>query len=98
MIGFPGNQSPNLGAFQKLSQGICPGVELLGHLAEASLVAQSVKNLPAMQETWVGSPCQEDPWQRKWLPIPVFLPGVLHGHSSRAGYHPCSHKESDATE
>ena len=27
----------------------------------ASLVAQRVKNLPAMQETWVGSPDQEDP-------------------------------------
>ena len=27
----------------------------------ASLVAQMVKNLPAMQETWVQSPCLEDP-------------------------------------
>ena len=26
-----------------------------------SLVAQMVKNLPAMQETWVLSLCQEDP-------------------------------------
>ena len=26
-----------------------------------SLVAQTVKNLPAMQETWVGSLCWEDP-------------------------------------
>ena len=25
-----------------------------------SFVAQSVKNLPAVQETWVGSPGQED--------------------------------------
>ena len=27
----------------------------------ASLVAQMIKTLPAMQETWVRSLCQEDP-------------------------------------
>ena len=37
----------------------------------ASLVAQLVKNLPAMQETWVG----KIPWRRAWQPTPVFLPG-----------------------
>ena len=37
----------------------------------ASLVAQLVKNLPAMQETWVG----RIPWRRAWQPTPVFLPG-----------------------
>ena len=31
----------------------------------ASLVAQSVKNLPAMQETWVGSLGQEDPLEKE---------------------------------
>ena len=30
----------------------------------ASLVAQNVKNLPAMQETWVGSLSQEDPLEK----------------------------------
>ena len=38
----------------------------------ASLVAQLVKNLPAMQETqfdfWIG----KTPWRRDRLPIPVF--------------------------
>ena len=41
----------------------------------ASLMVQTVKNLPAMQETrfdrWVG----KIPWRRKWLPTPAFLPG-----------------------
>ena len=41
----------------------------------AALVAQMVKNLPAIRETWVQSLDQEDPWRREWLPIPVFLPG-----------------------
>ena len=38
----------------------------------ASLVAQMVKNLPAVQETQVQSLGQEDfPWIREWLPTPV---------------------------
>ena len=32
----------------------------------ASLIAQSVKNLSAMQETQVRSLGQEDPWRRAW--------------------------------
>ena len=55
----------------------------------ASLVAQLVKNLPEMQETWVG----KIPWRRKRLPTAVFRPGEFHGP-----YSPCSHKESDRTE
>ena len=41
-----------------------------------SLVAQMVKNLPALWETlvrslgWEGNPCR-----RAWQPTPVFLPG-----------------------
>ena len=40
----------------------------------ASLVAQIVKNLPAMWETWVRSLGWEDPWRRERLPTPVFWP------------------------
>ena len=46
---------------------------------EASLVAQTVKNLPVMQETRVQSLGQEGPWRRKWQPTPVFLPRKLLG-------------------
>ena len=55
----------------------------------ASPVAQLVKNLPAMRETWVG----KIPWRRKRLPIPVFWPGEFHEL-----YGPQGHKESDTTE
>ena len=34
-----------------------------------SLVAQTVKNLPAMPETWVGSLGGEDPWRRECNPL-----------------------------
>ena len=44
--------------------------------SSSSLVAQRVKNLPAMQETQVWFLVQEDPLGgRKWQPTPVFLPG-----------------------
>ena len=31
-------------------------------------MAQTVKNLPALQETQVQSLDQEDPWRSKWIP------------------------------
>ena len=64
----------------------------------ASLVAQRLKRLPAMQETWVRSLGQEDPWKRKWQPTPVFLRGESHGQRSLVGYSPRGRKESDTTE
>ena len=42
----------------------------------ASLVAQMVKNLPAMQETWVQSWVGKIPRRKAWQPTTVFLPGV----------------------
>ena len=57
-----------------------------------------VKNLPAMQETWVG--VENIPWRRKCQPKPTpgLLPGEPHGQRSLAGYSPWGHKESDMTE
>ena len=51
-----------------------------------SLVAQTVKSLPAMQETRVRSLGWEDRWRRKWQPTPVSLPGESHGRRSLVGY------------
>ena len=46
----------------------------------ASLVPQTVKNLPAIQETWVPSLGWESPLDKEtWQPTPVFLPGKFHG-------------------
>ena len=41
----------------------------------ASPVAQLVKNLPAMRETWVWSLGWKIPWRRGWQSTAVFLPG-----------------------
>ena len=59
----------------------------------ASLVAQLVKNPPAMWETWVRSLGWEDSLRRERLPTPVFWPGEFHGLYSPQGY-----KESDMIE
>ena len=48
----------------------------------ASLVAQLIKNLPAMQETPVRFLGQEDPLRRDRLPTPVFL-GFPGGSDSK---------------
>ena len=49
----------------------------------ASLVAQTVKNLPAipMLNPWVG----KIPWRREWLHTSVFLPGEIHGQRNLVG-------------
>ena len=57
-------------------------------------MAQTVKNLPAMQETWDG----KMPWRRAWQPTPVFLPGESHGQRSLMGYSPRGGKELDTAE
>ena len=56
-------------------------------------MAQIVKNLPAMRETWVG----KIPWRREGLPTPVFLLGEFHGQRSLSGYSPWGHKELGTT-
>ena len=59
-----------------------------------SLVAQMVKRLSAMRESWVGKIC----WRRKWQSTPVLLPGKSHGQRSLIGYSPWGRKETDMTE
>ena len=45
---------------------VTPGISLFPTFAfRASLVAQRVKHLPAMRETWVRSPGQEDPLEKE---------------------------------
>ena len=56
----------------------------------ASLVAQMIKNLPAVQETRVQALGQV-PWRREWQPTPVFPPGELP-RQRKMGYNPWSCK------
>ena len=65
---------------------------------QASLLAQLVKTLLAMQETQVQSQGGEKRLKRKWQSTPVFLSGKSQGQRKLAGYSPWVHKESDMTE
>ena len=62
------------------------------------MVAQPVKNPPAVQETLVWSLGQEDPLEERLATTPVFLPGEFHGQRSLVGYSTWGRKESDTTE
>ena len=62
-------------------------------LSYASLVAQLVKNPPAMHETWVQFLGWEDHLEKERLLTPVFWPGEFHRL-----YSPWGRKESDKTE
>ena len=63
-------------------------------LVTPSLVAQEVKRLSVMWETWV----RKIRWRRKWQPTPVLLPGKFHGWRNLVGYSPWGCKELDTTE
>ena len=51
-----------------------------------------MKNLPAMQETWVQPWVGKILWRREWLTTPVFLPGEFHGQRCLVNYSPWGHK------
>ena len=61
-------------------------------------MAQMIKNLPVMQEIWVGTLGWEDPLEKGRLPTPVFLLGEFHGQRSLEGYSPWGRKGLDMTE
>ena len=99
--GFPDSSVGKESTYNAGDPGLSPGLGRsngggIGYPLQyswASLVAQLVKNLPAIQETWVRSLGWEDPWRRERLPTPVFWPGEFHGL-----YSPWGCKELDMTE
>ena len=65
----------------------------------ASLVTQTVKNPPAIQETWVQSLGWQDPLKEGMATHSSILAwSNLHGQKSLVGYSPWGRKESDSTE
>ena len=61
-------------------------------------MAQTVKCLSAVWETWVWSLGGEIHWRRKWQSTPVLLPRKSHGQRSLVGYSPWGRKELDTNE
>ena len=64
----------------------------------ASLVAQRLKCLPPMQETWVQSLDWEDPLEKEMATHSSILAWRIPGTGSLVGYSPWGRKESDMTE
>ena len=54
-------------------------------IVNVSQVAQTVKNVPAMQDTQVRSLGQEDPLEMGMAPNPVFLPEEFQRQKSMVG-------------
>ena len=81
----------------EVSRGIFLGDGNISYLGDEVL-----KNLPANTGD-VGDPgsnpwVRKIAWNRKWQPIPVFLPGKFHEQRSLVGYTSWSRKELDMTE
>ena len=70
----------------------------LHYLIWASLVAQIVKNLPAMQETWDQSLGREDTLEKGMATHSSIFDWKSHGQRSLVGYSPWGWKELDTTE
>ena len=62
------------------------------------LVAQTVKRLPTMQDTWVQSLGREDLLEKEIATHSNILLGKSHGRRSLVGYSLWGRKESDTTE
>ena len=56
------------------------------------------QNLPAMQETWVESLDEKDPWRREWQPTLVFWPREFRGQRNLEGYSPWDHNDLGMSE
>ena len=67
-------------------------------MPRASLLAQMVKNFPAVQETQVGSLGWEDLLEKGMATHSSILPREFHGQGSLVGYSPWGRKELDKTE
>ena len=84
--------------------GIYLGVEFLGHIVllqlntRAPLVAQVVKNLPAIQETQVQSLGQKNFLENRMATHYSILDGESHGQRSLVGYSPWGLEELDTVE
>ena len=61
-------------------------------------MARTVKNSPAIQETWVPSLGREDPLEKEMATHSTFLAGMIPWMGSLASHSPWGCKESDSIE
>ena len=101
VMGFPDSSADNESAcnagdpssIPALRRSTGEGIVYPLQYSWASLLAQLVKNLPAMWETWVGYLGWEDALEKGKATTPLLWTGEFQGLHSPWGY-----KESDTTE
>ena len=106
MWGFLGGSAGKESACNAGYPGLIPGSgrspgEVIGYPLQHSwafLVAQMMKNLPAMQETWVWTLGWEDPLKQRMATHSSILAWRIPWTWSLAGCSPWGGKESDMTE
>ena len=77
------------GSIPRLGRSAGEGIGYPLQYSWASLVAQLVKNPPAMLGDLGSIPgLGKIPWRKEWQPTPVFLPGEFCGQRSLVGYSP----------
>ena len=67
------------------------------YIDQASLIAQSVKNLPVMQKTWVQSLGQEDPLEKGMATHTTILAWKIPWTEEPGGLQSTGSQESDTT-
>ena len=105
-LGFPVSSAGKESICNAGDPGSIPGLgrcpeQGIGHLFQyswASLVAQLVKNLPAMQKTWLQSLGQQDPLEEGMVTHSSSCLENPHGQRCLASYSSWGRKESDTTE
>ena len=73
-------------------------IDFTGGRRGASLIAQSVKNLPAMQETSVQFLCEEDPLEKEMATHSSVLAWRIPWTEEPSGLQSMGLQESDTTE
>ena len=105
-VGFPSSSAGKESAYNTGDPSLIPGLgrspgEGIGYSLQycwASLVAQRVKNPPAMRETWVGSLSQEDLLEKGTSTHSSVLAWRIPWTEKPGGLQSEGHKESDTTE
>ena len=106
-MGFPGSSTGKESACNAEDPSSIPGSgrspgERIGYLLQyswASLVAQTIRNLPAMWENWVQFLGWEDPLEEGMATHSSSLSWRVHMNRGASwGCSPWGHKESDMTE
>ena len=91
-VGFPGSSGGKESTCNTGDPGSIPGsrispgegIHYSFQYSWASLVAQLIKNLSAMRESWFDPWVGKIPWRRAWQLTPVFLPGESPGTEESA--------------